>query len=194
MRYPAAFTLLIAASLMACGNADHSTHHGADHSTHQGAHQGADTEHQNAEHVGAEHVGVMVDNPIIRPPLPGRNTAMATMRLMNHSNIDDRLIEVRSEAGGEAEIHTMLNEDGIMKMRRIENGIELLAGKTHSLKSGGDHVMIFNTQIPSDIKTVGLVLVFEKAGDIHVQARVDDGSLNNDSSHSEEPANDHSHH
>ena len=48
--------------------------------------------------------------------------------------------------------------------------------------------LIFNTQIPSDVKTVDFVLVFEKAGEVHIQARVDDGSLD------ESGADDHSQH
>ena len=136
-----------------------------------------DTAKVDTKNEGMAHEGVMALNAVIRAPLPGRTTAMGTMVLMNHTDVDDVLISVSAGISDTVEIHTMLNEDGIMKMRRLENGIKLPAGSTAQLKGGADHLMIFNAVIPDGAKTAPLTLVFEKAGTVTVEALIDDGTL-----------------
>lgn len=179
MKYIASLILISTSLLMACGNTQDQTQ------THHHLNEAVDASNTAT----LIHEGVMVQNAVLRPPLPGRTTAMATMVLMNHTDVDDRLIEVKSKLNGDIEIHTMLKEEGVMKMRRLKNGITLPKGSIHTLENGGDHIMIFNTAIPAELKTVDLVLIFEHAGEINVQARIDDGSLSDDAND-----HDHSHH
>lgn len=120
---------------------------------------------------------IQVESPIIRAPLPGRTTAMGTMVLKNNGPDDDTLIAVKAPISQNIEIHTMRNEDGIMKMRRLENGIKLPAGGSHVLKGGSDHIMLFNTVLESDMKSVPVTLIFEKAGAVDIIAQIYDGSM-----------------
>ncbi len=55
---------------------------------------------------------------------------------------DDRLVAVETAAADHGEIHTMSIEGGIMKMRRLPDGLALPAGRLVSLKPGGEHLMI----------------------------------------------------
>lgn len=60
---------------------------------------------------------------------------------------DDRLVAVETPAADHGEIHTMSMEGGIMRMRKLPNGIALPAGKSVSLKPGAEHLMIIAPKI-----------------------------------------------
>jgi copper(I)-binding protein len=63
--------------------------------------------------------------------------------------------------------------DGVMKMREMENGIEIPAGETVALKPGGLHIMFMGlTRSFEEGTTVPVVLTFEKAGDVAVDLSV----------------------
>lgn len=84
----------------------------------------------------------------------------------------DKLVGVASAVAEKAELHTHIDDAGVMKMRRLE-GLDLPAGETHTLAPGGDHIMLFGLKEP--LKTgakVPLTLTFEKAGKVDVEAEV----------------------
>ena len=61
------------------------------------------------------------------------------------SPIDDRLIGVASPVARKAELHTHIEENGLMLMREVEGGLPVPAGQTVELKSGGLlHVMLID--------------------------------------------------
>lgn len=132
--------------------------------------------HDMSAHSAPQGDLLLVTNAVIRPPLPGRTTAMGTLHIKNMSGKDDVLIAASVALPGTTEIHTMLNEEGVMKMRRVENGLPIKAGQTLTLKGGADHLMVFNTEIAADMKTVPLTLTFEHAGALQITAYIDDGS------------------
>ena len=113
--------------------------------------------------------GIEISNARINPPLPGQTTGVAFMRLDNHG-ADDRLLAITSPVSGRIELHTHLNEGGIMKMRRVE-GIALPHAKAVELKPGGFHVMLFNTTAELGDEVV-LTLDFETAEDLTVVAPI----------------------
>lgn len=85
---------------------------------------------------------------------------------------DDRLIAVSTPAAKRSEIHTHKDEDGVMKMRRID-GLDVKSGQHHKLAPGGDHLMLFDLAAPlKEGDTLPLTLKFEKAGDVTVNASV----------------------
>ena len=113
--------------------------------------------------------GIEISNARINPPLPGQTTGVAFLRLDNHGE-DDRLLAISSPVSGRIELHTHLNDDGIMKMRRID-GIALPHGKPVELKPGGLHVMLFETSAALGEDAV-LTLNFENADDLTVVAPI----------------------
>ena len=114
--------------------------------------------------------GIEISNARINPPLPGQTTGVAFFRLDNHG-VDDRLLAITSEVSGRIELHTHLNEDGVMKMRRVNQGIEVPHGKPVELQPGGFHVMLFDTTAALGEDAV-LTLDFEKADDLTVVAPI----------------------
>ena len=113
--------------------------------------------------------GIEISNARINPPLPGQTTGVAFLRLDNYGD-SDRLLAITSTVSGRIELHTHLNEDGIMKMRRVE-GIALPHGEAVELKPGGFHVMLFETTAVLGDEAV-LTLDFETADDLTVVAPI----------------------
>ena len=121
----------------------------------------------------AEHThpgeGVVISNARINPPLPGQTTGVAFMELINYAD-DDRLLSISSPVSDRMELHTHLNEDGVMKMRRVD-GIALPHDEAIALKPGSFHVMLFETNVALGDEVV-LTLDFETAEDLTVVAPV----------------------
>ena len=105
----------------------------------------------------------------------GAKSGAAFFVIINHAEIQDRLIGARAAFAKRVELHTHLEDaNGVMRMREIEGGIPLPAGARHALKRGGDHVMFMGLEAPLEQgSTVPVTLVFEQAGEITVQMPVD---------------------
>lgn len=102
---------------------------------------------------------------------PARN-GVAYMTIRNAGDRPDRLLAVRTDVSKKAELHTHLNEGGVMKMRPVE-AIEVPAGGMAMLKPGGDHVMLMGLSAPlKEGDSFPLILEFEHAGAITVTVTV----------------------
>ena len=104
-------------------------------------------------------------------------TAGAFMRIINTGPEDDRLVGLDSDIAARAETHTTIETgDGIMQMRRVEDGFVIPAGGEHLLARGGDHLMFMGLKRRlQDGDLVTVTLHFEKAGDVTIQIPVDLG-------------------
>ncbi len=122
------------------------------------------------DHAEGQQMGIVISNARVRPPLPGRDIAAAYFLLNNHGPAD-RLLSVDSPISDRVEIHTHLNENGVMKMRRLE-ALDIPAGQEVVFKPGGFHIMLFNVQVPEDQDDVSLTLNFENAEPITVIAEM----------------------
>ena len=103
---------------------------------------------------------VTVKDPWVRATVPAAKASGAFMQIQSAQ--DARLVEVRSSVAGIAELHQMAMENNMMKMQQVD-GIDLPAGKTVPLASGGYHIMLM--QLKRQLKegeTVLLTLVVER--------------------------------
>ncbi len=119
------------------------------------------------------------DIEIVRPyaRTSGANAKSGAMFLLivNHGASADRLLSVRTDVAKKAMLHTNIeDENGVMKMRPLPDGIEIPAGAEHRLKRGGDHVMLMGIGDPlADGDRLSVTLVFENAGEIAISVPVD---------------------
>jgi copper(I)-binding protein len=98
----------------------------------------------------------------------------AFMMIHNHSDQDDRLIAAASDVAKRVELHTHIEEDGVMKMTKLDDGMIIPAGGMHALKRGGDHVMFMGlTRSLEHGDVFELTLTFEHAGDVTLTVPVD---------------------
>ena len=129
----------------------------------------------------AQDIGI--HDPYAITPTPGAPTGGAYMLIHNHASTPDRLVEARSPVAEHVMIHTHVEEDGVMRMRPAEDGLELPAGGVLLLGRGRGHVMFMGITDPfEDGDIIPLTLVFEQAGEIEVEVPVDLSRL------TEEPA------
>lgn len=83
--------------------------------------------------------------------IPGAANSAAFMTLSNPSNSDIRLVKAQSEVGNRIELHTHSNDNGVMRMRQVDQ-IVVGAGQSVELKPGGLHVMLMQlTQTLSQV-------------------------------------------
>ncbi|MEL7211635.1 MAG: copper chaperone PCu(A)C [Pseudomonadota bacterium] len=142
----------------------------------------------------AEMAKIMVDDPYARSATSMAKSGAAFMGIMNHSDEDDRLIAASSDVAQRVELHTHIEDDGVMRMVEVEEGFEIPAGETVMLKRGGKHVMFMGLNEPFEQGAmIDVTLTFEKAGDVAVQIPVDLERKPEEGAHGGHNHGDHSH-
>ena len=117
--------------------------------------------------------GVTVAHPWARATPGGAKVGGAYLEIKAAAGTSDRLIAAKSPVAGSAELHNHIMEKGIARMRRVE-AIVVPAGKSVVLEPGGYHLMLTDLKAPlKQGDLLKLTLVFEKAGEIEVEATVE---------------------
>ena len=112
---------------------------------------------------------IKVSQPWTRATPGGAKVAVGYLTITNTGKTADKLIGGTSSAASSVEIHDMTMTDGVMRMRRVEGGLEIKPGETVALKPGGLHMMMIDITAPlKQSEKVKGALVFEKAGTIEI--------------------------
>ncbi len=120
---------------------------------------------------GGEAKGTEVLHPWVRATPGGSTITAAFMEIKSEAG--DKLTGAKSAAAGRVEVHTHIMDGEVMKMRRVES-LEIAKGDSKVLKPGGDHIMLFDVKQPlKEGDQVKLILTFQNAGDIEVDATVE---------------------
>jgi periplasmic copper chaperone A len=115
--------------------------------------------------VGAIHI----TQPWARATPKGASNGAGYLTITNTGATPDRVTCQSSDAAAACQIHSMTMEDGVMKMRPVEGGLEIGPGETVTLKPSSFHMMLVDLKHPLEPdKTVEATLQFEKAGTIKV--------------------------
>ena len=110
----------------------------------------------------AAHAQTTVKDPGVRGTVAGQKATGMFGQVTSTSG--GKLVSASSPVAGVVEIHEMVMDGNVMKMRAIA-GLELPAGKPVDLKPGGYHVMLMD--LKQELKTgesVPVTLVIEGAG------------------------------
>jgi len=84
-----------------------------------------------------------------------------------------KLAEIRTEAYASVEIHEMVDEDGLRKMRKLE-GVEIDSHGVLILQPGGKHLMLRQPKrVMRSGDVVDMVLVFESGEEQLIAVQVD---------------------
>jgi periplasmic copper chaperone A len=84
---------------------------------------------------------VRISDNWIRATAPGQAVGAAYMTLTSPQ--DSKLVYVETAAAGSVEIHNMTMENGVMKMRMLDE-LTLKANQAEKLAPGGFHLMLFD--------------------------------------------------
>ncbi len=116
--------------------------------------------------VGSIHIS----QPGARATPKGASEGAGYMTITNNGTTPDRVTCVSSDASARCVIHRMTMENGVMKMRPVEGGLEIKPGETVTIKPGVIHVMFVDLKHPlRQGKTVEATLKFDNAGTVDVE-------------------------
>jgi copper(I)-binding protein len=120
-------------------------------------------------------IGTMqVGNPWTRATPKGSAVAGAYLTISNKGMAPDRLVGGSSAVAGRFEVHSMMMEQGVAKMRPVEGGLEIKPGETVELKPGSFHIMLLDLKQPLEKgQKVKGTLEFEKAGKVDIEFAVE---------------------
>jgi periplasmic copper chaperone A len=107
---------------------------------------------------------ISVTDPYARAVPPGQPNSAVFMQIRNDGADDRALLFAASAVSEVVELHTHRMEDGMMKMRRVDQ-VALPAGETVTLAPGGLHVML-----------IGLKRQLQPGDDVPLTLTLDDGS------------------
>ena len=117
---------------------------------------------------------IEVGKPWSRATPKGAKVAGAYMTITNKGTAPDRLVGGSTSAASGFEVHSMVMEQGVAKMRPVEGGLEIKPGETVELKPGSFHVMLMGLKQPLQKgEKVKGTLEFEKAGKVDIEYPVE---------------------
>ena len=116
--------------------------------------------------------GVNVTKPWARATPGSAKVGVAYLEISAPEGTADTLVAAKSPVAGVAELHTHAHENGVMKMRRVDE-VAIAAGKTVVFKPGGYHIMLMDLKRPlKEGETIDVTLVFQKAGEVALKVPV----------------------
>jgi copper(I)-binding protein len=108
--------------------------------------------------------------PWSRATPKGAAVGVGYMKITNRGTTADRLLSGSSDVAAKVEVHAMTMDNGVMKMRPTNGGLEIKPGETVELKPGSLHVMFVGLKKPLGTGDhIKATLVFEKAGTVDVE-------------------------
>jgi len=114
-----------------------------------------------------------IDHPFARATPPGARSGGVFLSVENNGDRADRLLGVSTPVAGTAELHQMVMDAGVMRMRAVA-GVDVKPGDRLVLQPGGYHVMLADLKRPLQAgDSFPLTLGFEKAGSIEVSVVVE---------------------
>ena len=106
----------------------------------------------------------------VRATAEGQDVGAAYMTITSAS--DNSLVKVESSVTDSVEIHSMSIENGVMKMRMLEQ-LDLKANTPNKLAPGGFHLMLFDLKKPLKAgETVSFTLHFKNQAGKEILATV----------------------
>jgi len=96
-------------------------------------------------YVCSTNAEVKITDAWVRANAPGQSVGAAYMTF--NSTQDSTLVYAESSVADSVEIHSMSMQNGVMKMRMLEE-LTLKAGKPEKLAPGGFHLMLFGLAKP----------------------------------------------
>lgn len=124
---------------------------------------------------GAEETGMDEDTVHVADAWarsPSGDVGAVYFEAHNGAEEEDRLVGVTTSAAERAEIHEMVEQGGEMVMQPVD-AVPIGPDETVAFEPGGYHVMLFGLTRPLEVdSTITVVLEFERAGQIEIQAIV----------------------
>lgn len=117
---------------------------------------------------------IEVSAPWTRATPKGASVAGAYMTITNKGTTADRLLGGSSPAAARFELHVMTEDQGVMRMRPLKDGLEIKPGATVVLKPDGIHIMLVGLKAQLQRgQQLKATLSFEHAGKVDIEYPVE---------------------
>jgi copper(I)-binding protein len=117
--------------------------------------------------------GIEISHPWARATPASAHNGAVYLKIVNHGKDDDSLAGASTPVAAKAELHTTLNDNGVMKMRPLD-AVPVKAGGSAEFKPGGMHIMLVGLAHPLKAgESFPLTLTFAKAGAMTVTVMVE---------------------
>ena len=115
---------------------------------------------------------IAVTSAWARATPPRAEVGAAYLTIENRGAAEDRLLRVESPMAKSVELHEGLEENGVARMRPVENQY-VPPGGALAMRPGGAHLMLMGLSAPlKEGDTLPLTLTFERAGQVSVAATI----------------------
>jgi periplasmic copper chaperone A len=115
---------------------------------------------------------ISVQNPYVRLAPPNAPATGAFMVIKNAGDKDVKVVKADNPASKVTELHTHINDNGVMRMRPVP-AIEVKARGEAVLQPGGLHVMLIDLKAPmKEGDSVPITLTFDDGSSKKIDARV----------------------
>lgn len=92
--------------------------------------------------------GIHIEDGWARATVEGMKMGGAFMKIQNDEAKQDFLVGGSSPVAERVEVHTHINDNGVMRMREVKGGVPLAAKGVTELKPGSYHVMFMGLKKP----------------------------------------------
>ena len=112
---------------------------------------------------------ITLSHPWLRATPRTAPVAGGYVTLTNNGKEPDTLVSASLPMAPEGQVHTMTMKNGVMAMRRLDDGLAIAPGATVTLRPGGDHLMFLKpTAQLKEGESVAGTLTFRHAGTVPV--------------------------
>ena len=117
--------------------------------------------------------GIQAERAWARETVAGMSMGGVFLNLKNDGTREDTLTGGQSPVSNKVEVHTHINDNGVMRMRELAGGLALPKGQTVILKPGSYHIMLMGLKKPLTAgETFPLTLKFKHAPAKTIQVTV----------------------
>jgi copper(I)-binding protein len=115
---------------------------------------------------------IVIQDAFARASIGLAKNGVVFMSIYNRSDKSDQLLGVQTDIAKNSSLHSHLNNNGIMKMRRVAR-IAIPRNSNIELKPGGFHVMLMGLKKPlTEGNQFNLTLVFKNTGKLTVPVKI----------------------
>ena len=128
-----------------------------------------------------EAENMIIDHPWMKV---FNNNGAGYFKIKNIGQTDIELLEVVSESVNNIEMHTIIMEEGVSKMRPIKGGVIVKAGESLEFKPMGYHLMFFDiNEKLIEGELMNAYFRFKNSKDLLVKFKVESNKSSHDHEH-----------
>ena len=88
--------------------------------------------------------GIKIEHPVLKVITAESKVGAGYMKIINYSEKDVKLVKIQSDIARTQEIHEVITDKDVYKMRPVDNGIIIKSSKHIEFKPKSYHFMFFN--------------------------------------------------